>query len=74
MDPADIQHRLKKRGIKQRKLAEDLGVSETAVSFVIHRKSVSDRIMRAISDAIGEDPHFVFVEYYFSRTRRKKAA
>jgi len=72
MHPVDIQARLKKRGITQKKIALDLGVSEMAVSKAINKTTVSKRIMSAVAKAIDKDPREVFPEYYFSR--HKKAA
>ena len=72
MHPVDIQARLKKRGITQKKIALDLGVSEMAVSKIINKTTVSKRIMIAVAKAINKDPREVFPEYYFNR--RKKAA
>lgn len=72
MHPVDIQARLKKRGITQKKIALDLGVSEMAVSKIINKTTVSKRIMIAVAKAINKDPREVFPEYYLNR--RKKAA
>ncbi|MBW1666880.1 MAG: helix-turn-helix domain-containing protein [Deltaproteobacteria bacterium] len=74
MHPADIQARLKKRGITQKEIADELGVTEVAVSKVINKSSVSDRIMKAVARGIGEDHRAVFPEYYFGKSRRRKAA
>jgi len=74
MHPADIQARLKKRGITQKEIAQELGVTEMAVSKVINKSSVSDRIMKAVARAIGEDYRAVFPEYYFGKGRHRKAA
>lgn len=74
MDPLDIQHKLKKRGISQKEIAGAEGVSEMSISKVIRREMVSDRLMKAVSRAIGQDHRAVFPEYYFSKKRRQKAA
>lgn len=55
-------------------IAEKLGVSVMSVSMVIHRISVSDRIMKVGSEAISDDPLLVFPDYFFRKNRRKKAA
>ena len=68
MHSADIQARLKKKGITQRELARQIGVSANTVSTVLRQTTVSDRIMRAIATAIGMAPHAVFP--YYSRKQR----
>jgi len=70
MHSADIQAALKKQGVTQTALSDELEVSGQAISNVIHRVSVSDRIMRAISTAIGKDPREVFPEYYLRPAKR----
>ena len=77
MHPADIQAALKKKKIMQKEIAKDLGISENAVSLVIRKIMVSDRIMRAIADRIERDPIAIFHEYYLrvaKRNANKKAA
>ncbi len=64
MEPADIQCALKKRKITQKELAKILNVSEMAVSKVINKQLVADRIMRTISEALDVDRLEVFPEYY----------
>jgi len=71
MHPADIQSALKKNGITQKAIAQKLGVSEMSVSIIIHRHRTSDRIMRAVADAIGRDHRQVFPEYYNRGPKRK---
>jgi len=70
MHPADIQAALKKKGIKQKEIAKDLGVSEMAVSVVVRKIMVSDRTMREVAKRVGRDPHVIFHEYYRSKDRR----
>ena len=70
MHPADIQAALKKKGIRQKEIARDLGVSEMAVSIVVRKIMVSDRIMRAVAERIERDPHVIFHEYFASKKRR----
>jgi transcriptional regulator with XRE-family HTH domain len=77
MHPADIQAALKKNKITQKEIAEALDVSEMAVSLVINKIMVSDRIMKAISEKVQKDPFMVFHEYYLrvaKRSASKKAA
>ena len=64
MTPLKIQYELKKRGITQRSLAAELGITKMPVSKVINKLIVSDRVMRAVSAKIGKDHRMVFPEYY----------
>ena len=74
MHPADIQAALKKRGITQKQIAQELGVSEFHVSAVINYPEArpSDRVFKAIAKKLGLDPRQVFPSYYFNPRRRKK--
>lgn len=74
MHPADIQAELKKRGITQKQIAEEEGVSEFFISALIRKKAVSNRVMRKVAKRIGRSHMEVFAEYYFGKNRRKKAA
>ena len=71
MTPGRIQGKLKDRGITQKAIAGELGVSEINISRVIHRKTVSDRIMRAVAEKIGKEPWDVFPEYYLQAPKRR---
>lgn len=71
MTPLEIQYRLKLKKITQKSIAARLGVSEMSVSDVVNKNIVSDRIMRAVAEAIGEDYLLVFAEYYLSPPKRK---
>lgn len=73
MHPIDIQSRLKKRGISQKGIAIDAGVSEMAISLVIRKLSVSDRLMKMIAGRIEMDHREVFPEYYLRRRQQKAA-
>lgn len=54
LSPMDIKIELLKRGISTREIARRVGVTNPAVSFVIHRKKLSSgRIRQAVADAIG---------------------
>lgn len=64
MTPQEIQTALRKKKSTQRAIAGQLGVSEMSVSRVIHRLSTSDRIMRAVAQAIGKPKTDVFPDYY----------
>ena len=72
MEPLDIQYSLRKKEITQKQIADDLGVSNMAISMVIRKKTISDRIMKVIAELINEDHRFVFPEYYFRKKNRLK--
>ncbi|MBE3574570.1 MAG: helix-turn-helix domain-containing protein [Firmicutes bacterium] len=63
MTPREIRAQLMLRGIRQQRIAEQLGVRAAAVSQVIDRKARSARIEAAIARAIGRPVHEVFPEY-----------
>jgi transcriptional regulator with XRE-family HTH domain len=71
MNPVDRQYALKRRGITQHKIAQDLGVTDVSVSDVIIGRRISDRIMRGVAAAISEDVRLVFPEYYLRPPKRK---
>jgi len=71
MTPLEIQFDLRKKGITQKSIADDMGVCQMAVSKVIRKESISDRIMKTIAAKIDRHHYEVFPEYYFSKTRRK---
>jgi len=64
MHPAYIQAELKRRGITQRSIAAELGVTAVAVTQVIHKRSRSERVMEAISKKIGIETAEVFPEFF----------
>jgi lambda repressor-like predicted transcriptional regulator len=70
MHPADIQAALKKKGITQKDLAREIGVSEMTISDVILKKRISDRVMRAIAQKLNTDHRLVFHEYYLKPAKR----
>lgn len=76
MHPADIQAELKKRGITQKMIAQELRLSEFHVSAVINHPDFrpSDRVFRAIAEKIGRDHLKLFPEYYSRKIKRKKSA
>jgi lambda repressor-like predicted transcriptional regulator len=55
MPTTEIQVEMLRRGITQSSLARQLGVSRTMIRRVINHKDVSDRIMRAVADALEID-------------------
>lgn len=69
MSPEEIRIELFKnrKRVTMSRIARDVGVSRQAVSYVINRKFVSERIMRAVSDAIGRDPKYVFPERFIKK-------
>ena len=67
MHPADRQAALKKRGITQAQIAQELGVSEMVVSKEINDWPTSERVRVAIADALGRDKREVFPKYYFGK-------
>ena len=71
MTPNRIQYELRERGITQKRIAEEIGVSETSVSDVILRQRISDKVMRAVADRIGKPVQLVFPEYYCKPPKRK---
>lgn len=69
MKPLEIRIALMKEGIRPTDIAGFLGVSTSAVLHTINRKSVSDRIQRAVSKAIRKPVDQVFPDRYLSRPR-----
>lgn len=70
MTPTKIQEALKEKKITQKAIAGELGVAEMTVSKVIHRITVSNRIMKAIALKIGMPYVRVFPEYYLQPPKR----
>jgi lambda repressor-like predicted transcriptional regulator len=66
MHPADIQAALKKKGIRQKQIAEDLDVSQFHVSDVINNCVVrrSMRVMTAVAAKIGLPVEEVFPDCF----------
>ena len=69
MSAADIQDRLRAKGVTQKKLAERWGVTEFVLGRVIRtadgeRKCVSDKLMKKISRFIGVSHKIAFADYY----------
>ena len=73
MHTADIQAELKKRGLTQRDIADSLGISDRTVSEIINKRKVSQRIMRAVAEAIGRDPADVFEYFTKAKSNRRRA-
>lgn len=53
MHPEDIKAALRKRGFTQAAIAHTLGVSKTAINYVIAGKTQSARVAQAIAAAAG---------------------
>jgi len=70
MTPLQRQFTLRDKGSSQAQVARDLGVSPISVSDVINGHRVSDRIMRGIAAAIGQDVRRVFPQYYLRPPKR----
>ncbi len=60
MTPLEIKIELMKAGVSLRSIARQLEVSPTAVSLVVNRRMVSNRIMEAVAKAIGSEKKTVF--------------
>lgn len=70
MTTGQIKGALADNGYTQKSLAKEIKRSENSVSRTIHRKMISDYIMRAIAERIGKQPHEVFPEYYLQPAQR----
>ena len=64
MDPNEIKHELKIRGVTQLQISRELGVSRSGVHFVVNKKMRSARIQEAVAKTIQRDPKEVFPECY----------
>ena len=71
MTPLERQFALKKKGITQKAIAEKIGVGQMVVSDVITGQRISNKVMRAVAEAIREDHRLVFPEYYLRPPKRK---
>lgn len=71
MTPAKIQYLLKKNGLTQKALAQRIGVCEMTVSRVINKMTISDRVMRAVAEAVERPVQNVFPEYYLQPPKRR---
>lgn len=70
MTPAEIRFELDKRKITQASIAVQENVKPISVSRVIDGMIISDKLMRAISQAVEEDHRLVFPEYYLRPAKR----
>lgn len=53
MHPEEIKAKIRMQGVTGAQIADDLGVSRTAVSSVIAGRSTSNRIANYISNLVG---------------------
>ncbi len=70
MTPEQIQTAIRAKGLTQQAIARKLNRAEMSLSYVIHRTTVSDYIMRGIAKAIGKKHTAVFPEYYLNPAKR----
>ncbi|HSH71563.1 MAG TPA: helix-turn-helix domain-containing protein [Methylophilaceae bacterium] len=74
MHPADINAALQKAKKSQAAIARSLVVSHNAVSLVIHNRTKSTRIAKAISRATGISIHKLWPGRYAKDDELKNAA
>jgi transcriptional regulator with XRE-family HTH domain len=60
MSPQEIKALLILNGVKQRELAKQLHVNESAISLIINGRQTSRRIQTAIAEAINKPYHEVW--------------
>ena len=63
MDAIDIKYHLAKKGYTLKAIADQLGITLSAVSQVILGRDTSRRISQAVADAIGLPLEEVFPKY-----------
>lgn len=69
MTPTDIKIELLRAGVSQAVIAQQCDVSRTQVNRVIHdHNCVSDKVRRAIADAIKKDVKEIWPEYYLGKS------
>lgn len=71
MTTKQIQAAIRANSLTQKSIAAQLQRSEMAISMVVRKQTVSDYIMRGISDIIGKTHTEVFPDYYLSRASRR---
>jgi lambda repressor-like predicted transcriptional regulator len=67
MTPEQIKSELALKGRKivtMTSISKELGCSQAAVTLVINKKAISNRIMRAVAKAIEKPVEQVFPEYF----------
>lgn len=75
MKPIEIRIELLQKGVTQAEIARSLDppVTPPAVWGVINKTWISERIMKAVADAIGRDVKVVFHEHFTRYGFGKKA-
>lgn len=73
MHPADIKAALAKRGTSQTKIARELKLSRSTITYVIQGRSKSRRVAEAISRATGIPVGRLWPGKYFSDDQRMAA-
>lgn len=71
MDPVKIKSQMILAGVTQTDIANELGVSQPSVNRVIAGIDVSDRIRRAIAEAIGINVKRIWPSTYLYGRPRK---
>jgi len=72
MHPEDIKAALRKQGVTQAKLAEQLNVDESTVSQIIHSRR-SRRIEKAIARVLKSKPEVLWPDRYHQHGKRRAA-
>ena len=72
MTPAQIQYELKRKGVSQKDIAIQCNVSATTISKVINHSMISNKVMKAIANAISKNHKTVFSAYYIHSTKLKE--
>ena len=71
MKAKEIQAAIREKGTTQKTIASDLGVTEMSISKAVNKQFISDRIFKAIAEAIGRKKEAVFPDYYYGPKLRK---
>ena len=64
--PKQIRMELLKKGVEQAAIARDLGVAPATIYKVIEGLSASDRVRRAIAEAIGQPVAMIWPSVYLN--------
>lgn len=72
MNPSEIRARMVIHGVPQARIANACGVSRTMIAKVIDGKSVSDRVQKAIADAIKMDVTRIWPSKYADGEPRRR--
>ena len=66
MTPIEIINALKDAGVNQAAIARELNKSPQVVYLVVHNKSVSTEIHKAIAEVIGKDVKQIWPQHYLN--------